>query len=78
MTSWEEAERAMYSASAVDSATLFWSLLAQETGPPDIIEMKPVRERRSIPSAKEESCQIRRSGEIEPEKVRQRFIVPER
>jgi hypothetical protein len=61
----------MYSASAVERATLCCSLLLHETGPPDIVAIKSVRERRSMPSAKEGSCQMRRSVEMMPLKVRQ-------
>ena len=50
MTSCEEAARAMYSASAVERATVCWSLLLQETGPPGIMAMKLARERRSTPN----------------------------
>jgi hypothetical protein len=42
------------------------------------MEMNPVGERRSILSTKEESCLIRISGEMEPEKVRRKSRVPER
>jgi hypothetical protein len=40
------------------------------------IEIKPARERRSTPSAKEESCRMINFVEIEPVKVRQLALVP--
>jgi hypothetical protein len=49
----------------------FWRRLLQETGPPAIVVMKLVRERRSTPSAKKESCQMRGSRGIETLKVMQ-------
>jgi hypothetical protein len=58
----------MYSASAVERATVCWRLLFQETGPSHFIVMKPVRERRSTASAKKETCQMRRSMEMVPVK----------
>jgi len=43
--------------------------------PPDIIDMKPIRERRSTPSATEESCEMRSSVEMELVNVRHESLV---
>jgi hypothetical protein len=61
----------MYSASAVNKATLCLSLLLYETGPPSIMLLCYVRERRVTPSVKEESCHNRRLVEMLPLNVRQ-------
>ena len=75
-TSCNEAHIAMYSVSAVDRATVDWSLLPHTTDPPHIMAMNPVLGRLFSPSPKEESCHMIASGEMFPVNVRQNECVP--
>ena len=59
-TSCDDAGSAMYSASAVESATELWSLLAHATADPHIMATYPVLDLLASPSPKEEYCHLSR------------------
>ena len=72
-TSCTEAHIAMYFASAVDRATVDWSLLPHTTCPMHIRARNPVLERLFYsPSPKEESSHMIASGEMISLNVRQK------
>jgi hypothetical protein len=66
----------MYSASAVESANVDWSLLYHTTSNPHIMPRNHVLERMLSPFAKDKYCHIIACGEMFPLNVRQEVLVP--